>query len=127
MHKMGLSQDLINAACSLGRALRADPNVQAYLQIQARLQADTEASALEKRLYSLYEELLARQQAGEDLSQAELEAFYSLRRQVQTHPGIVEREATLRLLKPYFADITDELNLLLGVDFTALARIRRLS
>ena len=123
MHKMGLSQDLINAACSLGRALRADPNVQAYLQIQARLQADTEASALEKRLYSLYEELLARQQAGEDLSQAELEAFYSLRRQVQTHPGIVEREATLRLLKPYFADITDELNLLLGVDFTALARI----
>ena len=123
MHTMDLPEDLINAARSLGRALRADPNVQAYLQVQARLQADSEASALEKRLYSLYEELVARQQAGDDLSPVELEAFYTLRRQVQTHPGIAEREATLRLLKPYFADVADELNVVLGVDFTALAQI----
>ena len=123
MHTMDLPEDLINAARSLGRALRADPNVRAYLQAQARLQDNAKASDLEKRMLNLFADLSARQRAGEDLKQAEVDEFYALRRQVQMHTVIVERDAALNPVKRYFADVADEINILLGVDFTALAQI----
>lgn len=123
MDKRILPEDLVNAARSLGEALRADPDVHAYLQAQARLQANTEASDLEERMLNLFADLSTRQQAGEDLNQAEVDEFYALRRQVQMHTVIVERNAALNPVKRCFADVADELNVVLGVDFTALAQI----
>jgi len=117
---MILSDELKQAAEALGESLRATEPVSSYLQAQTRLQADAEASALENRLTRLYQDLLARQQAGELLSQAEVHNFYALRDQVSGHPLIAERDAALNQLKSYFANIALELSEPLGMDYTAL-------
>jgi cell fate (sporulation/competence/biofilm development) regulator YlbF (YheA/YmcA/DUF963 family) len=78
--------------------------------------------ALEQRFYDLYDELIARQQAGEALSQEQRTAFYNLRLQVQTHPNISARDEALAQLKPVLADLADEISEALEVDYTALAR-----
>lgn len=113
---------LHEAARALGQALRADSGVSAYLEARARCDADASAVDLERRLASLYEELLARQQAGETLSPDERMAFFNLRRQVQTHPNIVARDEALAQIKPILADAAAEISAALEVDYTALAR-----
>ncbi|MGQ9490398.1 MAG: YlbF family regulator [Anaerolineae bacterium] len=113
---------LHEAAHALGQALRAGSDVSAYLEARARCDADASAVDLERRLASLYEELIARQQAGETLSQEARTAFYNLRRQVQTHPNIVARDEALAQIKPILADAAAEISAILEVDYTALAR-----
>ena len=117
---MILSDELKQAAEALGESLRATEPVSTYLQAQTRLQEDAEASALENRLTRLYQDLLARQQAGELLPQAEVNEFYALRDQVSSHPVVAERDAALDQLKSYLADIAAELSEPLGMDYTAL-------
>lgn len=119
---MKLSDELRDAAESLGRTLRATDVVQTYLEAQERLEADPEARSLEARLQGLYQHLLARQQAGEELSQDEVDEFYALRGQVQSHPLIAGRNFALSQLKRYFADVALDLGSQLGADFTTLAR-----
>ena len=113
---------LHEAARTLGEALRTDNYVSAYREANARAEADAAATGLEQQLASLYEDLLARQQAGETLSQEQRTAFYSLRRQVQTQPSLVARDEALAQLKPVFADLAGEISATLEVDYTALAR-----
>lgn len=113
---------LHEAARALGQAIGADADVSAYLAARARADADATATELEQRLASLYEDLLARQQAGEMLSQEQRTAFYNLRRQVQTQPNLVARDEALAQLKPVFADLAGEISAALEVDYTALAR-----
>lgn len=117
---MILSDELKQAAEALGESLRASEPVSIYLQAQARLQADAETSALENRLTRLYQDLIARQQAGELLSQTEVDGFYALRDRVSSHPVVTERDAALSQLKSYLADIAAELSEPLGIDYTAL-------
>lgn len=117
---MNLSDELKQAAQALGDTLRAHDIVRAYLTAQARLEADTEAGALERQLTALYHDLTARRQAGEALRQAEVDEFYALRGRVQKHPLVAERDAALTPLKGYIADVALELSGALGVDYTAL-------
>lgn len=117
-----LSEELKQAAQALGESLRATEAMQAYLAAQACLRADPEASSLEDRFLQLYHSLLARQQAGEELTQAEVDEFYALRSQMQRHPLIAERDAALTLLRSTFAVAGLELSNELGLDFTALAQ-----
>ena len=100
---MKLSDELEQTAQALGQSLRATEDAQAYLQAQARVQADPEASPLDERLSGLYQELLARQRAGEQLAQAEVDEFYALRSQAQSQPLIAERDFALSQLKSYLA------------------------
>ncbi|MGC8782530.1 MAG: YlbF family regulator [Anaerolineae bacterium] len=113
---------LYEAARTLGQALAADDYVSAYREARARAEADATATGLEQRLATLYEELLARQQAGETLSQEQRTAFYDLRRQVQTQPSLIARDEALAQLKPVLADLAAEISMILEVDYTALAR-----
>jgi cell fate (sporulation/competence/biofilm development) regulator YlbF (YheA/YmcA/DUF963 family) len=113
---------LQEAASTFGQAIRAAGYVSAYLEALARCDADADAMALEQRFYDLYDELIARQQAGEALSQEQRTAFYNLRQQVQTHPNISARDEALAQLKPVLADLADEISEALEVDYTALAR-----
>lgn len=118
---MDLPETIQNAAQVLGKSLRADGLIHSYLEAVEQFRADPQASQLEKQLYDLYNTLIARQQAGEQLSREDTQPFYELRRQVQTHPLISKRENELRLIRPYLADIADEISASLGMDYTALA------
>jgi len=119
---MTVRDELKQAAQALGELLRATEVVQTYLAAQARLEADPEISSLEDRFLRLYQSLLARQQAGEELTQAEADEFYALRSQVQRHPRVAERDAALTQLRSYLAVVGLDLSNELGVDYTALAR-----
>lgn len=119
---MTLPDELKQAAQALGESLRAHDIVQAYLAAQGRLEADPEAGALERQLTTLYDDLIARQQAGEELAQAEVDEFHALRGRVQKHPLVAERDAARTQLKACLAGVALELSGELGVDYTALAQ-----
>jgi cell fate (sporulation/competence/biofilm development) regulator YlbF (YheA/YmcA/DUF963 family) len=117
---MYLSDETISAARSLGRILRKDAYVQAYLAVLERVEADKEAQELESRFYNLFEQLTTRQQAGEQLSRTEIDAFYALRSQVRANPHISERDAVLQVLKPFLADIAELISSRIGEDYAGL-------
>jgi len=117
-----LTEELHTAALMLGEILHNSDVVQKYLKALADCEADPETADLEKRMRTIYEELLARQQRGENLQRSEIDDFNTLKRQVYQHPRIAEREASLIRVKQAFADIADDLNISLGTDFAALAQ-----
>ena len=117
-----LTEELHTAARTLGESLHEREVVQNYLKALADCKADPETADLENRMRTLYEELLACQQRGENLERSEIDDFNALKRQVYLLPLVAEREAALRLVKSYFAEIADEINLPLGVEFPTLAQ-----
>jgi len=117
-----LTEELRTAARALGEALHGSGAVQKYLKASADCEADPGAVGLENRLLALYAELTARQHRGEILPRSEIEALNALRRQVHEHPRISDRDAATMQVKPFFAEIADEINLPLGVEFAALAQ-----
>lgn len=119
---MVIPEELKQAAQALGQSLRASETVQSYLDAQARLAADPEASSLEERASKLYQVLTARQQAGEELTQAQVDEYYALRSRVQRHPLVAERDLALTQVKSYLAQVALDLSHELGMEYTALAR-----
>jgi cell fate (sporulation/competence/biofilm development) regulator YlbF (YheA/YmcA/DUF963 family) len=119
---MLLNEDITTAAQLLGKALRKDSYLRDYLEAVERFKADPEASELEARLYRLFDQLTARQQAGDQLTRQEVDGFYALRNQVGVNPRVAERDSFLQTLKPYLAEIADEISGMLGVEYTELAR-----
>lgn len=119
-----LPEEIRQAAVALGDALAAADEVRAYLQAQTRLEADPEACALEAPFHDLYQDLLARQQAGEELPPEKVQAFYALRLEVQRHPLIAGRDLALGRLKGFLADVALDLSTQLGADYTRLAERR---
>lgn len=115
-------EEIRHAAMALGQSLRREGFLTAYLEAAAAFRSNEEAAELEKRLLSLYQELMARQDTGQQLSREEVQGFHDLRRQVQAHPAIVERDRALQAAKPRLAEIADEISLQLGADYTTLAR-----
>ena len=119
---MILPEEIKNAAQALGKSLYKDDFMCAFLHTVDEFQADPEARQLEEQLYATYNALIARQGAGEQLSREDTQPVYELRRQVQAHPLISKREDELRLIKPFLAEVADEISASLGVDYTTLAR-----
>ncbi|MGQ9466036.1 MAG: YlbF family regulator [Anaerolineae bacterium] len=119
---MPLSEELQRACEALGRALAESRPIREYLEAQARLEADPEARALEEEFQQLYQDLLARQQAGEELPREEVDRFYQLRDRVELHPMITARDVAISELKQYFADVAFQLSTLLGADYVVLAQ-----
>ena len=119
---MELAQEIQAAARHLGQCIRQDKFVQEYLDALEASQTDLEASALEKKMYEVYEGLIRCQQVCEQLDPEVARSFYELRQQVQTHPLITKRNDMHRLIRPYLSAIAEEINFPLGVDFAALAK-----
>ncbi len=119
---MELGEEIQDAARQLGVALRQDDIVREYLQAREDAANDPEASALEKSMRETYNALIARQQAGEGLDQANTSEFCEIRREAQSHPLISKRNDMLRLTRPYLNQVAEEISLVLGVDYTALAK-----
>lgn len=119
---MELTKEIQNAARHLGQCLRQDKHVGVYLEALEACQNDPEASGLEKQMYDEYEALIARQQAGEILSQDDTHGFYELRQQAQDHPLISRRDRLHRQIRPYLSDIATEISFPLGVEYAVLAK-----
>jgi cell fate (sporulation/competence/biofilm development) regulator YlbF (YheA/YmcA/DUF963 family) len=117
-----LPKEVENTARELGVSLRQMNFMRDYLEVMDELENNSEAMQLEEQLFSMYDALIVRQQAGEVLSHDETQAFYELRRQVQEHPLILKRDYLLRSLKPSLAEVAGEISAQLGVDYTLLAR-----
>ena len=118
---MVLPEEIQNAAQALGKSLREDDFIHAYREAFEAFQADPEAWELEQQLYIIYNALIARQQAGEQLTREDTQEFYDLRHRAHADPVISKRDAELRSIKPYLADVADEIGALLGVDYATLA------
>ena len=118
---MTLPEELEQAAQHLGRSLRESSAVRLYLEAQARLEADAEAGALDRQLQELYRRLQTRQQAGEALPPAEVDAFSALQARVQRHPLVAERDLALNELKSYLVEVAWDLSNQLGLDYSLLA------
>ena len=119
---MELTPEIQDAARHLGQCMRQDDYIRKYLDALEETHIDPEASALEKDMYDEYERLIAREQAGEILSNADTRDFYELRQQVQDHPLISRRNRMHREIRPYLNQIAEEISFALGVDYTAFAK-----
>jgi len=117
---MKLNPEVEEAARILGKSLGDQEVTQHYLEARKRVEADAEVNALEKELYTTYENLIARQQAGQQIPRDEVEAFYALRNRVFAHPLVQERENALQPLKSLFSEVVVEISAPLGVDYSAL-------
>lgn len=118
---MTLPEELDRLARQLGQSLRRSSAVRAYLEVESRLQADPEASALDRQVGELYRRLLGRQQAGEQLSRAEVSEFRALQSRALKLPPIAERDLAVGRLKSYMVEVGLDLSGLLGLDYTVLA------
>ena len=116
-----MNNELDAAARALGESLRQANAVQTYVQARADCDADAALVAQEAHMQTVYETLLARQQAGEQLTHQEVDAFYALRDQIQSTPRISARDTALADVKRLFVDAGSAINSQLGVDFTKLA------
>lgn len=117
---MPLTDDLQQAAQVLAEAIRAHQTVEQFLQADAALQADPEARDLDQRYQAMYDNLVARQRAGELLPQDELDTFYELQAQVQVHPLLQDRNKELAVVKGYLQHLGAEFNQKLGLDYVTL-------
>ncbi len=115
-----LEDELRLAAQALGEALRAITAVSEYLDAQSRLQADADASALDRYLTQLYGGLVARQRRGEVLSETEVHEFNVMRDHIFGLPLVARRNHALSGLQTYLAGVAEVLSEPLGIDFTAL-------
>ncbi|MCS6907851.1 MAG: YlbF family regulator [Anaerolineales bacterium] len=118
---MELPPEIKAAALELVKAMKQDSTIRLYLSAKEAVENDPEASALESRLLELYEDLIQRQSRGEELSEEHIRAFNALRYQVRFHPLIARRENALAQIKPYLAQIAEEISDSLGIDYTILA------
>lgn len=119
---MELDEKIRAAALQLGQALRQDARVRACIDALEETQRNPEASALEKKMYEVYQGLIICQQVCEQLDPEVARSFCDLRHQVQTHPLISKRYDMLSILQPHLNEVVEEINFVLGVDFSALAR-----
>lgn len=119
---MSPDQSILQSALELGQALHDNPNVQSYLKASAQVQADPQLQLMELKLSALFDNLTSRQQAGEVLTQTEVDQFYELENQVLTNPLVAEREACLKALKTDFGEINNLISTQLGVDFQNMSK-----
>ena len=116
-----MNPELLESARALGATLNQVSAVQNYLQAKSEAESNTESASLEAHMLKVYQALIARQQNGEQLTQSEVQEFYALRNQAQSHPLIKARDAALSQVKVVFAEAGTEITNLLGVDFPTLA------
>jgi hypothetical protein len=111
---MPLSPELQTAAQSLGQALRATPQVQAYQAACQAAQNDPETAELENQLSRL-------EQAVQN-DPAVRQEFYELRSKARFMALIAEREARLDVLKANFSGACHMLSEAIGLDYPDFAR-----
>ena len=85
-------------------------------------QTDPVARALEKKMHEEYRALIIHQQSDEGFNPDANHAFYELHQQAQNHPLIYKRNNMLRQVRPYLAQVAEEISFDLRVDYATLAK-----
>jgi cell fate (sporulation/competence/biofilm development) regulator YlbF (YheA/YmcA/DUF963 family) len=119
---MELPDEVRQAAVDLGKRLGAAAGVQEYVALNQKIQTDPEICGLETKVAHMYQDLVERQQNGEDLQQAEVDAYYALKQQIEGHPWITARDSRLVDVKALLAETAQRMTPLLGLDYTTLAK-----
>ncbi|MFW5943446.1 MAG: YlbF family regulator [Chloroflexota bacterium] len=117
---MALDNELKSAAEALGQALGEHEAVQTYLDARDSLKADAEMAALDRQYQEMYQTLIARQRAGEQLAHAEIQAFQALRHKVQESQLVLQRDMALNDAKSFLANVGYDLSQELVLDYPAL-------
>lgn len=117
---MALDNELKSAAEALGQALREHEAVHTYLQARDSLKADAEIAALDRQYQETYQTLIARQRAGEQLTNDEIQAFQALRHKVQESPLVFQRDMALNDAKNFLTNVGYDLSQQLGLDYPGL-------
>jgi cell fate (sporulation/competence/biofilm development) regulator YlbF (YheA/YmcA/DUF963 family) len=119
---MELSDELKQAAETLGKYLSDEAGVREYLNLKAQTQADEELASLENQFNQLYQQLATRQEKGEELSRSELDEYYRMRETLRNNPLLSGCEMQLEGVRALFGKVSQQLNAVLGVDYTAMTR-----
>ncbi len=112
---------LQQAAKRLGQALRASAPMRAYLDANATLEADADATSLLDAIVERQAELRIKQNDG-GLSQADIDGLREFQTRVQAQPSIVAYIQTSQDVRPLLSQVNQEITQVLGVDFARLAR-----
>jgi hypothetical protein len=118
---MELTNEIQATARQFGQSLRRDEYVRAYLDAEAKFRADPEASALEKKMYLLYEGVIAHEKSEELDGQEDINEFNRMRKQFPEHPLISKRNDIHRMAQPYLDQVAEEISFRLGMDYIFLA------
>lgn len=117
-----LTEEIQRTARQLGQCLRQDEYLRSYLAAVEEVRTNPEACALETKMYTEYERLIAREQGEEMPTYEDTRKFYELRQQAQNHPLISRRDSMHRQIRPYLHQIAAAISLALGEDYVALAK-----
>ena len=112
--------DLMAATQALAENLLASEPFTLYQQAYARFDADPEARGLIERLSQTQADL-RRRQMSRGVTQADVAQLRALQSEVQSHPVIVDYAYTQQTAIAYLREINQEISLLIGSDFAALA------
>jgi cell fate (sporulation/competence/biofilm development) regulator YlbF (YheA/YmcA/DUF963 family) len=119
---MPFTEEIKQAAETLGKLLAADPSVREFVSLKKDIQQDPSVAGLELKLADLYQKLADRQQNGEVLERAELEEYYSLKQQFHLHPLIAARDGQLEFVKAIFVETAKKMTSVLGAEYTTFAK-----
>lgn len=119
---MPFTEEIKQAAESLGKNLGADPDVQEYVRLLETAQQNSQAAHLEERLAHLYQKLAEREQNGQALDRAELDEYYELKQSVRMHPMIEARDNQLESVKGLFSQTAQRMTAILGINYPTFAK-----
>ena len=112
--------DLMAATQALAENLLASEPFVLYHQAYTRFDADPQARGLIERLSQAQTDL-RRKQANGGVTQAAVAQLRTLQSEVQSNPVIVDYASTQQAAIAYLREINQEISLLIGSDFAALA------
>lgn len=112
--------DLMAATQALAENLLASEPFAIYQQASARFNADPHARGLIERLSQTQADL-RRRQMNRGVTQTDVDQLRALQREVQSNDVIVDYVTTQQSAVAYLREINQEISLLIGTDFAALA------
>ena len=112
--------DLMAATQALADDLLASEPFTTYHQASARFNADPQARGLIERLSQAQADL-RRKQVNGGVTPADVSELRRLQSEVRSNPVIVDYASTQQTAIAYLREINQEISLLIGTDFAALA------
>lgn len=115
-----LPENISSAVDQLADAVLRSQPIADYQQAKARLDADPEALELLDRLSKAQSDLRMRQ-ARNAVTQTDIDQLRAIQRQVQSNRRIMDYAKTQQAAVAYLPTVNQEISMLLGIDFAALA------
>lgn len=115
---MEIHEEARQAAEELGEALRNHPALVRYRQAVEAAQGDPAFFAMEAETQRALAELNQRQENGQAVPLADINAYYKMRQELVKHPLHRERQIALREARTVIEQAGKALNGVLTIDFS---------